>query len=150
LTPAKRYFDIRIFRVEEGLGNACLVKLPDDTFGVIDWGTQRSEAIQNLLDIVGSSEVAFIAASHAHEDHTLGIPQVLREFLQRGIKVKKLVYPASSINLRNNSLTIARSLVSEHNKVVHKTEIEMSAVSYCLEPGPEGIQPPKCLAFGAG
>jgi glyoxylase-like metal-dependent hydrolase (beta-lactamase superfamily II) len=74
---------VHVFRVEEGLGNACLLQFPDETCGILDWGTQRTEPLDTALNIAGKAGIRFVAASHAHADHTLGLPKLLRECKKR-------------------------------------------------------------------
>ena len=89
---------LRVFRVEEGLGNACALVLPDGTLGIVDWGTSRAEPLRQILQLAQKApgkHVRFIAATHPHADHTLGLAQLLDGLLDAGIAVERLVYPTA-------------------------------------------------------
>ena len=100
--------DLHIFHVSEGLGNACLLELPDESCAIIDWGTQRSEALEAAVKLINRRTVRFIAATHAHADHTLGIAKLLDRFKETGIVVERFVYPASTLHRAHAHLTQAR------------------------------------------
>src|SRR4051794_3600989 len=101
-----RRFSLHVFRVEEGLGNASLLELPDGRFGFVDWGTRNPSAIETAFDLIGRHNVAFIAATHAHADHTMGIGDLLREAAARDVVVERFAYPATSTH---NGMRISRA-----------------------------------------
>jgi hypothetical protein len=118
---------LRVFRVEEGIGNACALIFPDNTLGIVDWGTQNEKAIHDLLVQTEITRVRFVAATHAHEDHTLGLVHLMKAFLDRRLPIDKFVYPTST--LRNSSrdhLLRAREFAFDH-------KIEMYSVSVIRE-----------------
>jgi glyoxylase-like metal-dependent hydrolase (beta-lactamase superfamily II) len=117
--------------VEEGLGNACLLQLPDGTFGVIDWGTQSEDALETFFDAV-DGPIAFIAATHAHADHTLGLPRLLEACGDRGVPVGRFVYPASSLHKEQRHLTLARTMA-------RTLDVRTSAVHVDDFGGPAGL-----------
>ena len=88
---------LRVFRVEEGLGNACAFIFPDDSIGIVDWGTQNKLAIESLFNERQFSRVRFVAATHAHQDHTLGLVHIMRACQEQGLTIEKLVYPSSTL-----------------------------------------------------
>jgi beta-lactamase superfamily II metal-dependent hydrolase len=138
---AGRSAELWVFRVEEGLGNASLMRLPDGRFGIVDWGTRDGAALEQVLGIVGKSSVAFVVATHPHEDHTLGLVLLLRAFLKRGIRVERLAFSSSTLRL-GSGLTRARQFALENN-------IPQSRVAAALRPVPGGGLPePDYLAFG--
>jgi len=136
-------FDLHLFRVEEGLGNAVLLRLPDATFGVVDWGTQRDRPLDRLLELVQGSRLRFVAATHAHADHTLGLTRLLAACHARGIPIDCFVYPASTLNKPKSHLTRAR-------RQAHDLEIQTSSVGVDEFEGPEGHREPPWLAWGTG
>lgn len=140
---AARRFSLHVFRVEEGLGNASLLELPDGRFGFIDWGTRNPTAIQNAFDLIGRHSIAFIAATHAHADHTIGIGDVLREAAARDVTVERFAYPATSTHKRYAHLTRARETAVDLG-------IACSAVSVDEFETAEGPQRPPALAIGDG
>jgi hypothetical protein len=144
--PRKRgapFAELWVFRVEEGLGNACLMKLPDGRFGIVDWGTRDGAALDQVLGIVGEAPMAFVLATHPHEDHTLGLVPLLRALLARRIRVERLVFSSSTLR-QGSALTRARQFALENN-------IPQSRVAAALRPVPGGGLPePDYLAFGDG
>ena len=104
---------VHVFRIQEGLGNACLLQFPDDTCGIVDWGTRRKEPMEAALKIAGSRGFRFVAASHAHADHSAGLAAFLRECAKRQIPVGRFLYPASTLNKENAYLTKARVAADE-------------------------------------
>lgn len=99
---------VHAFRVEEGLGNACILEFPDKTCGIVDWGTQNETATLGALRIASQKRLRFVAATHAHADHTLGLEDLLRRCNASNIKIDKFVYPASTLHKREHYLTRAR------------------------------------------
>ena len=109
LEKASARIELWVFRVEEGLGNACVVIFPDGSAAVVDWGTKRDAPLDKLLGLLRRSatpKLQFVAATHPHADHTLGIERLLLEVTAAGIPVGRLIYPTpidgkSSAHLRN-------------------------------------------------
>jgi hypothetical protein len=133
---------LHVFRVEEGLGNAVLLELPDGSFGVVDWGTQRSKPRLRALNLMKGARLKFVAATHAHADHTLGLEELMAECAAAGIAVERLVYPASTLNTPEAALTRARIYAKAR-------KIPMSSIEVDPFPGPRGAPEPPWLAFGA-
>lgn len=112
--PEAGAFELHVFRVEEGLGNACALRMPDGSWGVVDWGTESDEPLSTLLDLVGPEGFRFIGASHAHEDHTLGLPKLLELCVSRELPVDWLFYPATTLPKPDSPLTRARVYAKKH------------------------------------
>lgn len=140
---AARRFSLHVFRVEEGLGNASLLELPDGRFGFVDWGTRHPDAIQSAFELIDRHNIAFIAATHAHADHTMGIRDVLREAALRDVAVERFAYPATSTHKRYAHLTRARETAVDLG-------VACSAVSVDEFETAEGPQRPPALAIGDG
>ena len=155
MLPRLTYFDLGVlsshtgggpcamfhaFRVEEGLGSACLLQLPDGSCGFVDWGTQHSGPLNRALEIAGKAPIRFIVASHAHSDHTLGLAGLLRECTRRGVKVERFVYPASTLHKQTAHLTEAR-------KAALDCKIRMFPIAEDSFLGPPGERKPPCLAY---
>ena len=134
------YFNLHVFRVEEGLGNACVLEFPDRSCGVLDWGTQKTEPLEKALEIAGRGRVRFVAATHAHSDHALGLKHLLTEFARRGIKVEKFVYPASTLHGEQFDLTKARDTAEQ-------LKILSCAIGEDTFLAPPGERQPPCLAW---
>ncbi len=139
-TSADDALYLHVFRVSEGRGNACLMELPDGTCGIVDWGTQREDALDAVLKLVAERRIRFVAASHAHADHTLGLAALLQTCYEQGIPVERFVYPASTLHRATAYLTKARLVAKECG-------IPMSSVAVDDFPGPESRPDPPYLAW---
>ena len=115
------FLGLHVFRVNEGLGNACVLEFPDKTCGILDWGTQEPEPLEEALNIARQGYIRFVAASHAHADHTLGLEKLLRECNRRKIRIEKFVYPATTLHIGDDHLTAARKAAAEF-------KIDMSSI----------------------
>jgi beta-lactamase superfamily II metal-dependent hydrolase len=87
---------LHVFRVEEGLGNAILLKFPDETCAIVDWGTQKRAAFELALS-QAKKGIRVVVATHAHADHTLGIAKLFDACQQMGISIGRFVYPTSQL-----------------------------------------------------
>ena len=85
---------LHVYRVSKGNGNACAFVFPDNSVGVVDWGTCDVGRFEAFLDAVDPSRVRFVLATHSHADHTLGLLDVLTTCVQRGLNVDNFFYPA--------------------------------------------------------
>lgn len=108
---------LRVFRVEEGLGNACAFIFPDDSIGIVDWGTQNELAIQSLFNERQFTRVRFVAATHAHQDHTLGLVHIMRACQEQGLPIGKLVYPSSTLRKSGRDHLLNARLYAYENKI---------------------------------
>ncbi len=122
--------ELWVFRVEEGLGNACALIFPDGSGAVIDWGTCRDpplEHLAGLLSRVQEPRLRFVAATHPHADHTLGLELLLTRLHERGVRIDRLVYPTPIGGPREDPLRRARWRAKELG-------IPMSSVSVATLP----------------
>lgn len=127
-----------IFRVSEGLGNACAFRFPDGSLGVVDWGTQDPEPLQHL-DLQSGTRVRFVLATHAHADHTLGLPMLLNACFDAGAKVDKLVYPSATLD------SGARDYLAEARRIAYRRQIPMCPIQISPIPSLDGGPAPLVL-----
>jgi hypothetical protein len=133
--------ELWVFRVEQGLGNACALIFPDGSGAVIDWGTCRDEPLQELwrlLNRVNLPRLRFVAATHPHADHTLGLEQLLARFHADGAQIDRLVYPTPRGGPGENALKRARHRAKA-------LRIPMSSIAVATLPG---SPPAPVLAVG--
>jgi beta-lactamase superfamily II metal-dependent hydrolase len=88
---------VYVFRVWEGLGNAILLRFPDGTCAIVDWGTQKDEPLEIALSIAKQGRVRVVAVTHDHADHALGLVRLLETFVAAGVKIDQFVYPTSQL-----------------------------------------------------
>src|SRR6266481_7706475 len=131
---------LHVFRVEEGLGNACALEFPDQSCAVLDWGTQSDKALEKFLTLARGRRVRFVAATHAHSDHTLGLACLLNACEEQGIKVEWFYYPASTLHEGQSHLTRAREEAQRLN-------IRCSYIGEDTLLAPAGERQPPCLAW---
>lgn len=103
-----------VFRVSEGIGNACAFKFPDGSLGIIDWGTQEDEPIKEL-NLHDALRIRFILATHAHADHVLGIPKLMKACIASGTSIGRLVFPSGYMKgLGKDYLREARTIAKDN------------------------------------
>jgi hypothetical protein len=51
--------------------------IPDHSCGVLDWGAQVGEAHEKALQIVDRGRLRFVAGTHVHSDHAVGLQGLL-------------------------------------------------------------------------
>lgn len=139
IAPARALY-LHVFRVEEGLGNACVMQLPDGSYGVVDWGTDKEEVLDIAVSLFHGQSVRFVVATHAHADHTLGISKLLERCHREGIRVDRFVYPVSTLNRENSYLTKAR-------QAARLLKIEMNPLDVDRFESPDGLPQPPWLAW---
>lgn len=101
-------FDLHVFRVIEGGGNACAVKLPDAATLVVDWGTRDEAALDRLFErVVADQPIRCVVATHAHDDHTRGLVKLFERAAARRTAVERFVYPVTADHRARHPMTQA-------------------------------------------
>lgn len=131
---------LHVFRVNEGLGNACVLQLPDGSCGVLDWGTKRTEPLEKALDLI-RPRLRFVAATHPHADHVGGMERLLLECSKRRIRVERFFYPATT--LYDEARDFSKVLFT-----VERLKIESCQIGEDSFLAPPDERKPPCLAFG--
>ena len=96
-----------------GLGNAILLELPDERCAVIDWGTTERVDRDYLLEVLGNREMAFVAATHGHQDHTAGLPWLFKQLMDPEAgrsRIRSYLIPLADNPKRSCGLTRCRLL----------------------------------------
>lgn len=64
-----------------GHGEAALLRFPDGSIGVVDGcGEGPRNPVLGLLSGMPAARLRFVALTHPHEDHLMGMAEVIREF----------------------------------------------------------------------
>ncbi len=119
------YTRLQVRRVVKGNGNACAFIFPDQTIGIVDWGTDDRSCIRSLLDDEKPPKVRFVLATHSHADHTMGLLDVLEECVNRGVRPENFFYPAiGQLTLRpSDYLGRAVKYAVDHHIPTHSVSV---------------------------
>jgi beta-lactamase superfamily II metal-dependent hydrolase len=131
---------VYVFRVWEGLGNAILLRFPDETCAIVDWGTEKDEPLEIALSIAKQGRVRVVAVTHDHADHTVGLVRLLETFVAAGVKIDQFVYPTSQ--LRDlDELSKARVKARDLGIPIHPVHVRTN---------PKGVWAPDSLDWEDG
>lgn len=134
-----RVASLHVFRIPRGLGNACALVFPDRTLGIVDWGSQDEELLQEVLALATSGRIRFVAATHPHADHTLGLDRLFTACAEAGLIVDRFVFPVISPPIGADSDStdpLTRALITAYRlRKTLKCELQQVVVSTLYEPG---------------
>src|SRR5256884_1727356 len=132
---------LHVFRVNEGLGSACALEFPDRSCGILDWGTEAEEPLEKVLEL-SRHRLRFVAATHAHEDHTLGLGLLLRRCSALGIKPERFFYTAFTSGFNDRKISFFEAL-----RAVDELEIDSVPIGEDASESPPGERQPRTLAW---
>ncbi|EOD01363.1 MBL fold metallo-hydrolase [Caldisalinibacter kiritimatiensis] len=82
--------------IDVGQADSILIELPNGETSLIDGGNrQDAELVVNYIKDLNIKEIDYLIATHPHEDHIGGLPDVVREF-----KIGKIYMPRKSSNTK--------------------------------------------------
>ena len=73
--------DLIVHYLDVGQGDSVLIQFPGGRTAIIDGGTRESgEKIVSYIKNLGVKRLDYLIATHPHEDHIGGLPEVIRNF----------------------------------------------------------------------
>lgn len=82
--------------IDVGQGDCTLIQFPNGETSLIDGGSRLyGDKVVNYLKDLGVDKVDYLIATHPHEDHIGGLPEVIRNF-----KIGKVYMPNRRANTR--------------------------------------------------
>ena len=82
--------------IDVGQGDSTLIEFPNGETSLIDAGTRNNgEKVINYLQKIGIKKIDYLIATHPHEDHIGGLPQVIKNF-----DIGKIYMPNKTQNTR--------------------------------------------------
>ena len=122
-------------------GSACALEFPDRSCGILDWGTEAEEPLEKVLEL-SRHRLRFVAATHAHEDHTLGLGLLLRRCSALGIKPERFFYTAFTSGFNDRKISFFEAL-----RAVDELEIDSVPIGEDASESPPGERQPRTLAW---
>lgn len=118
--------DLVVHFIDIGQGDSTLLELPNGEFALIDGGPRSSS--EKLLDYLKDEKIEridYLIATHPHEDHIGGLPQVLRNF-----EVGQVYMPERTANTK-----IFETLLKEIQRKDLKIKLAKAGDQIIDEPG---------------
>ncbi|HLR34098.1 MAG TPA: ComEC/Rec2 family competence protein, partial [Tissierellales bacterium] len=86
--------ELEVHYIDIGQGDSIFIQLPNGETILIDGGPRtNSKILVNYLEELGVENINYLVATHPHEDHIGGLPNVIRNF-----KVDKIYMPDKTAN----------------------------------------------------
>ena len=82
--------------LDVGQGDSILIQFPENRVALIDGGTRESgQKVVNYIKNLGIEKIDYLIATHPHEDHIGGLPEVVRNF-----EIGKVYMPNKTANTK--------------------------------------------------
>ena len=129
--------ELRVYLLNVGHGCNIIIQFPDDTFGIVD--CYLANKTINYLAKLSVTELQFICATlsrrrallfaHPHADHSLGIPNLMREYNGRIRQLWHCGFPHPSLT---DALILKQSELDQNIVCIYQrtgTQIHHGGVS---------------------
>jgi len=88
--------EIRVHYIDVGQGDATLIQSADNAVLIDGGDTKTQKKFINYLRSTGITSIDYVIATHPHDDHIGGLPQVIQQFTVKDILMLDTVIPSSS------------------------------------------------------
>jgi len=86
--------ELIVHYIDVGQGDSILIQFPDEKVALIDGGTREAgEKVVSYIRSLGLKRIDYLIATHPHEDHIGGLPEVIRNF-----EIGKVYMPNKTAN----------------------------------------------------
>ncbi len=120
--------DLYFFNV--GHGDSILIKLPDNTWGIVDCNKDLNQEEPNVLKFlkgINVTELRFLCLTHPHDDHLNGLDKIIEhyqenigQFFTYDIRVYKESENNSNENLHKFLMKLHSLLMKMRKQGIHK------------------------------
>ncbi|NLJ78387.1 MAG: MBL fold metallo-hydrolase [Tissierellia bacterium] len=103
---------LRVHFIDVGQGDSTFIEFPNGKTSLIDAGTRGAgDRVVEYINDLGIDKIDYLIATHPHEDHIGGLPEVIRNFdVNRVYMPEKttntLIFEELLLELENKDLTI--------------------------------------------
>lgn len=88
--------ELFVHYIDVGQGDSILIQFPEDKVALIDGGTREAgEKVVGYIKSLGLKRLDYLIATHPHEDHIGGLPEVIRNF-----EIGKIYMPNKTANTK--------------------------------------------------
>jgi len=88
--------EIRVHYIDVGQGDATLIQSADNAVLIDGGDTHAQKKFINYLRSTGITTIDYVIATHPHDDHIGGLPQVVQQFAVKDVLMLDTIYKSPS------------------------------------------------------